>query len=158
MSCLSLAVFSLLILIACVIVAVDIVHSLEVVVLAVFTPATVVFLLSSVVSSGLVIVLPPTVLFLLVMRLGSTGLSLIINADVFTELLETDLAVRIMITPSQDGFLVISTGKEGISLQEVDQIGHLDSLATSSNGVKGTNFDELWTTSKLSFALISSPL
>ena len=158
MCCLSLTVFGILILIAGVIVAVDIVHSFEVVVLAVFTPATVVFLLSPVISSGLVIILTFTILFLLVMRLGPTCLSLIINAYVFTEFRETDLAVRIMITPSQDGFLVISTGKEGIPLQEVDQIGHLDSLAASSNGVKGTNFNELWATRKLSLALVSGPL
>ena len=48
-----------------------------------------------------------------------------------------------MITPSQDGLLVVSTGKEGIPLQEVDQICHLNSLATSGNGVKGTDFDEI---------------
>ena len=120
----------------------------------IFVAVSALIFLLLVVTGGLSL----AIVFLLITWLRSASLSLIVNAHVFAELCETDLAVGIVVASSQDSLLVISTREEGIPLQEVDQIRHLDSLASSRDGIKGPYLDEFWATGQLSLALVSRSL
>ena len=128
------------------------IHVLDPLKVVFITVSALIFLL--VVPGGLSL----PIVFLLITWLRSASLSLIVNAHVFTELGETDLAVGVMVASSQDGLLVIGTRKERIPLQEEDQIRHLNSLAPSRDGIKGPNLDKFGATGQLSLALVSRPL